>query len=539
MPIFRTISQYMLPILVFGIAISGCSNKLAKDENPTVIKPFAFEQHEVVTGTAKRQTVLTGFLSGNANAELVVVYIAEDDTRHLHIYAFNDDIWTLKHQIKLRPQISFVDLVTIGERDILITYDTTRLNRIDLDSAIEHTLFDINTNYKVLNESVIPHVDITRDLNGDGRDDIIIPDLDGFWIATQLKNGSFSKPIKIGPTEPFLEKTAMGDPHNYREVGINDLTVLWYLSRVHQMDYNRDTLTDLVFWNTDHFEVYFQNPDGQFSQTAETFTTDVPFDTDGAYSIAFEYSSENMLSLIFGFRKKTKRKVLHMFSDINNDGISDMVIHTLEGRSLGNQRSRYDVHFGKPIPDGTMFIQDVDLTIRPRGSAGALLPWGYSSQWLEDFDGDGDIDILFKDVHTALFGMTRALMGNSIAINLEFYRMEDNTYPAKPNKRLKIRPDLDIFDAPGVFFPAVLFGDVNGDKHSDLIVGKGWNEMHIFFGIAGTKPLTRKPQKVEVAMPNDERNIRLVELNKDDKKDILIYYGSSAEPHRVTMLIAK
>ena len=29
-------------------------------------------------------------------------------------------------------------------------------------------------------EDEIPHVDITHDLNGDGRDDLVVPDSDGF-----------------------------------------------------------------------------------------------------------------------------------------------------------------------------------------------------------------------------------------------------------------------------------------------------------------------------------------------------------------------
>lgn len=44
---------------------------------------FTFEQYEVVTGSAKRQTVLTGFLLGGAIAELAVVNIDEKDDRRL------------------------------------------------------------------------------------------------------------------------------------------------------------------------------------------------------------------------------------------------------------------------------------------------------------------------------------------------------------------------------------------------------------------------------------------------------------------------
>ena len=114
------------------------------------------------------------------------------------------------------------------------------------------------------------------------------------------------------------------------------------------MDYDQDGRSDLVFWNTDHFDVYRQDARGMFSTVAETFTVGIPFDTDGAYSIAFGFSGENMFSLIFGFRENTKRRVLHTFQDMNGDNIADMVIHSLEGRSLGKQRSLYEVHFGTP-----------------------------------------------------------------------------------------------------------------------------------------------------------------------------------------------
>ena len=65
------------------------------------------------------------------------------------------------------------------------------------------------------------------------------------------------------------------------------------------------------------------------------------------------------------------------------------------------------------------------------------------------------MDILFSDVQTGLFGMSRAMAGKSIAIDLEFYRMEDGIYPNKPTTTRKIRPALDPFESQRVFFPAV------------------------------------------------------------------------------------
>ena len=500
----RRYQRSLFFILVFGVFLSSCSGRSNKEVAPITIaapKELAFEQHKVETNPAKHQTVLTGFILGNDFAEIAVVNVDENGNRSLHIYAFNDDTWVLRLDAKLRPEVLFVDVANIGGRDRLITYEHGRLNWFDPDSAVERTLAEVTTNYNAAGEGGIPHVDITRDINRDSLDDLIVPDIDGFWIATQSRDGSFTDPIKLGPPDPFLDEIAMDDTGSYREVGITPLTALWYLSRVHQMDYDQDGRSDLVFWNTDHFDVYRQDARGMFSTVAETFTVDIPFDTDGAYSIAFGFSGENMFSLIFGFRENTKRRVLHTFQDMNGDNIADMVIHSLEGRSLGKQRSVYEVHFGTPTPEGIVFALEVNMTIRPRGTAGGLQPWGYSSQWFQDIDGDDKTDILFKDVKTGLTGMSRAMLGKSIAIDLEFYHMEDGTYPNKPTTRRKIRPALDIFEKDRVFFPVVLLGDVNGDGRSDLLVGKHWEELHVFLGVPGPGLFARTPQKVAVAMP--------------------------------------
>ena len=534
--------QNLFLIPVFGLCLLSCSGRSNEVAAPTMLPvptEFAFKQSEVETGTAKHQTVLTGFFLGGPIAEVAVVDIKENDDRHLNIYGFSDGEWVMRFNTALRSEVLFVDVINIGGRDCLITYEQGHLNWFDLESATEQVLIEVSTNYKATKDGSLPSVDISRDVNSDGLDDLIVPDIDGFWIATQLPDGSFTAAIKLGPPDPFLDEIALDDSRSYREVGITPLTVHWYLSRVHQMDYDHDGRIDLVFWNADHFDVYRQDAGGMFSTEAETFTVDIPFDTDGAYSIAFDFKGENMLSLIFGFRKNTKRRVLHTFEDLNGDSVADLVIHSLEGRSLGSQRSLYEVHFGTPTPDGIVFARDVGMTIRPRGTAGGLQPWGYSSQWFQDIDGDSKTDILFKDVKTGLVGMSRAMVGKSIAIDLEFYRMKNGTYPDKSTTRRKIRPALDIFETDRVFFPVVLLGDVNGDGRADLLVGKNWEELHVFLGVPGPGLFARTPEKVAVAMPNDERNARLVDLNRDNKQDLLIYYPSTTNSHRVILLIAQ
>ena len=112
---------------------------------------------------------------------------------------------------------------------------------------------------------MFPHVDITHDVNGDDRDDLVIPDADGFWVFVQVRDGVFADPVKLGPS---TEVDRLYGPDEYRYTP-------WNQSRIHEIDYNRDGRKDLVFWNTDHFKIHSQSEYGLFATDAETFTTDV------------------------------------------------------------------------------------------------------------------------------------------------------------------------------------------------------------------------------------------------------------------------
>lgn len=500
----------------------------------------AFDRYEVDTG-AVRETVLTGFFLGNPVADIALLGVDERGHRRVRILVLAAGEWKPALSAALRPGALFVGVVgrdapAGGKVDRLFTYQRGRLNWFDPETKTERLLVRSETRYRGHGDEGIHAIDIARDLNGDGRDDLVLPAADGFWIATQTPSGAFAEPVQFGPPEPYLT-VAFGEFPTYAEAGINPATLPWYLSRVHQADYNHDGRPDLVFWNENHFDVHFQNEHGQFHPVAKAFQTDVPFDVDGTYALAFKYNDENPLRLILGLRKKTRITMLHTLRDVNADGVADLTTLSLEGRSLANHRGVYRVHFGAKEPGRTVFAREADVVIRPRGKAGALQASSYASVWMRDFDGDGDIDVLFRDAVMGLGGMVRAIAGKSVALNVEFHRMEEDGVSRQRGVRRKIRPRFYPIGT-GVFFPPVLTGDLHGDGRLDLVVGKGRRELRIFAGVDGPDAFARKPQKVPVALPDDERNTRLVDFNRDGKQDILIH-NTRAKPHRLTTLIAR
>ena len=538
--------KYLFPILVFGVFLAGRVTSAAAQSTGDL-----FEQYEVVIGSAERQTVLTGFLLGGAMADLAVVNIDENGDRRLHIYAFGDSTWEPLLGATLRPEVLFVDVANIGGRDRLIAYEPDRLNWFEPESATERELVAVTSNFDPPRSGEIPHVDVTRDVNGDERDDLVVPDVDGFWVLIQMSDGAFADPVKIGLSTD-MSRIYGADGYRYDP---------WSQSRVHEVDYNRDGHIDLVFWNEDHFEVHHQDERGLFTPKAETFTTDVTFDSDNSSLLA----TGDMTG-----------RVLHSLSDLNGDGVADLVVFLLEGRSITSKRSAFDVHFGAPTADGgTAFAPEVGATFQSDGS----IQLGMDRH---DFDCDGQVELMFTTIEveyleSSLWKRFKGFMGDDIWLNLEFYRVEGGRYRDKPNAIRRIALDgvpshkepgwvpLDIVlrgamherrrtqkSWPRAFNSTLLIGDVTGDGLSDLLIGHHPRHLDVFVGVPGPDLFARQPQDIAVAVPNDEEYTWLVDLNKDGKQDVLMHHPFTlrdahgarrlppgTEPHRVTVLIAR
>jgi len=529
--------QAKISILFWGVFFTGLSGAAgAVGASTPAAAEFTFEQYEVLTGSAERQTVLTGFLLGGAIAELAVVHIDENDDRRLRVYEFSDGTWAPRLDAALRPEVMYVDVANIGGRDRLVSYERGRLNWFDSESATERKLVAVTSDFNPPSRGVIPHVDVTRDVNGDDRDDLVVPDVDGFWVFIQTEGGAFADPVKLGPSAGVGMTI---EAHGYR---YNP----WDHGRVHQMDYDRDGRSDLVFWNEDHFEVHRQDEHGLFTPAATTFTTDVAFDSDDPASLAapqgIRHRRRDHMPTGGDPRRRLDMtgRVLHSLTDMNGDGVADLVVFSLEVGSMWSAHSTYEVHFGTPTHDGgTAFASEVGTVIRSDG-----LPVGMGPH---DFDHDGQVDMMFTTIEIGTFKTIRMIIGTlvtgSVSLELELYRMEGGIYPGKPNATRKTKAvSHGESGERSAVFPSVLIGDVNGDGRSDLLVQKGRNELRVSLGVPGPDLFARRPQKVAVAMPNEEYTW-LVDLNRDGKQDILMHQGPTGhepdKPHQVTLLVAR
>ena len=501
-------------------------------------EPVLFDIHEIDTGKAEHQTVLTGSFVDSDQVELVVISTGKHVEPHVTTFRLEGDQWVKVKNWPLDGGILFVDAVNVNRRDHLLLHRPGRFSRIDLKTGIEEALVEVDTDFSAAADEGIPLLNVARDLNRDGLEDLVMPAIDGFWIATQLRDGSFSDARRIGPREPLLDANAYGDERTYGEVGINAQTLQWYLSRVHQLDYDLDGRIDLAFWDESHFEIYRQDASGHFIEEPVKVSPDVPFDFDGSYALAFQFSDKSVPSLLLGLGGRFEYTIFQGFPDLNRDGINDLVTLTFSGRRIFSLRGRYEVHFGRETPQGIGFSRDPDTSAWTPGPAGGDA-WGYASQRYIDFDDDGMTDLTMASVNTGLGGMARAMIGNSISMDVAVYRLEDGSYPSRPDIRRKIRTPFAPFTKRGVLFPTVLSADVNGDGRIDLLAIERWDELSVYLGENSPQLLSSDPIEVAFEAPVDERFAKVRDLDGDGKGDIVVQYPSTEETNRVVVLMAR
>ncbi len=488
---------------------------------------YAFERYEVAIDAAERLTVLTGFLSGGSVADLAAVYVDGNGDRRLRVFSFADGDWSAAAEATLRPDVVFVDLARIDGRDRLIAYGGGRLTWFDPESATERDLVAVTSDFRESERGEILHVDMTRDVNGDGRDDLALVHGHGFQVLVQMPDGRFAEPVTVGPTTG-LDRVYGADGYRYRpwEEG----------GRVHEMDYDLDGRTDLVFWNDDHFAVHLQDERGQFrAKASTTFTTGISFDSDQIASLAAPAGirSRRRDHMPEG---ESSGRVLHSLTDMNGDGVTDLAVFSLKGASLWKMHSSYEVHHGAAAPGGgTEFSPETGAAVESQGIIAGVDR--------HDFDGDGQVDVMLTSFHPTVLGVIRVLVKSLFtgagSFDLNFFRMEDGLYADRPSAMREIRPRSPRKTGERAFWPAVRLGDLNGDGRSDLLVARNRKRLDIHLGVPGPELFAKRPQRIMVTVPEDEEYTWLADLNLDGKQDVLMHHPSATAPHRVTVLMSR
>ena len=171
--------------------------------------------------------------------------------------------------------------------------------------------------------------------------------------------------------------------------------------------------------------MHIQNDHGLYSDPPELFCTEIPFDSDRFFTLTTG--------------NKTGR-VLHSLADMNSDGIADMVIYTLSGQRISKKRSSFSIYYGQSAEgNSTRINNNIGTTFESEDRIQLRLE-------RRDFNRDGQMDLMLTTIererlYGSLWKTLKGMMGDDIALNLDFHQSIEGFQTTKPNTTYRIALD--------------------------------------------------------------------------------------------------
>jgi len=476
---------------------------------PAIAYGELFSITEVSTGEGVSQSVQSGYLDRNQQATLVVNMVDAGNKRLLKLYDLKSDQLQQRPSVerKIGSQIIFSDVAKGLDTDQLIFFSRNKAERYDLRRDEMMPVMTFTSIYNSPVYRALPELDVFQDLNDDGLDDLLLPDYDGFWVFIQGPEGNFSEGIKLGKG-PLTEMSYNNYP--------------WYQEKqVYRTDVNFDGRKDLIFWHEGGLEAHYQLDKGLFSGVPTIIVPDVAFEHEGMDGITMRLGEDD--------HSNKQSRSLYQVTDLNGDGIGDLVSLSIDSQGVFKKTTRYEIHLGyQDDTGGIRFALEPDTQIESDGIQFEMDE--------RDFDQDGAMDVVVSSVDIGIGKIVSALLTGSVDLDLNFYRMKSSKYPDKPNIRREITAEFSL-STGDVFFPSVLITDVTGDQLDDLLVQDGRDLLRVYPGEATENLFSRKAIEIKTEMPTNPDMVKLTDFNRDGRKDILMQFDSKTESNRVKLLI--
>ena len=469
----------------------------------------AFDSFLVDTGDDESQIFLRGkLLAGGDTDELIVLGHGAHAPRTLAVFAFGDGAWRLAHRAEVAADVLFADIVTLDGQDRLLLHRRGSVDWLDPGDWTRKALVAAPSLYNVPGRT-LPHINIGRDVNDDGRDDIAVPDFNGYSLWLQRADGSLGERIEL-PIRATARTTYGVASYRPRSL--------------YALDYDGDGVNDLAVWDEDRFLIHRGDGAGGFHAATVEAPSPVAFDSDD-------------VTESFDFGDDEPKTMLYDLDDYNGDGVGDLVITTTEVDGLFDQATRFHFHFGRRAAGVTTFAAEPSAAIE---SENLQMPFDTS-----DLDNDGKTDFTVGTIDFGIGALIRVLLTGTLRFDLDFYVMREDGYPEEPqvSRAVKIRISLTSGDVLAGNWMEL--GDATGDGLVDLLVRHSETRIDIYPGTGDDELFADDPVPLAVNFPDHKvspENVYVADLNGDDRDDLVIQFPKRSgedEPNRAGIVLSR
>lgn len=339
-----------------------------------------------------------------------------------------------------------------------------------------------------------------KDVNNDGREDILLTDFASTKLLLANDNGTFAQSIL--PIKPNVRVNRQSTTYEYPEI--------------HAADVNLDSMQDVVVVEQGKLAVYKQTEDGSFSSTADIH--DLREDISG-----IDWWSQRPIDGKPIDQSNLVYRRLEQLKDINNDGITDMVVRYTQSSGVLDRANDYEIYLGQNDNGQLVYSSEPSSVISAEGTLTDLE--------FVDVDGDKKLEVMLAGFDIGLSQIIGALMSGSIDQDVHIFKMDESSNFHRKNKTTK-EVELTFSLSSGTSgSPVVKLADIDGDGIKDLVLSDGDDALKIYKGSdKGIKQLfAKRAQKHKIDLPKEGESIVVEDLNGDGKDDLLIKYSTQDE----------
>jgi hypothetical protein len=458
--------------------------------------------------------VLLADLHGDGDRQILVAGRDDAHKQHLAIYALKS-IRTGETEplITLYPRPNHIayDVGRLGDRDAMFFIEPGRVSRYDLASGDFVEVLRINSIYAQQRTGDIVPSDFFRDINDDGRDDLVVPDTAGYRVRLQQPDGSLAE-------ESLLAGSS--------RMTVADGVVSFESRPLFSGDMNFDGLTDLGVWRGNTLLVYPQLSKQRYQRDPDTVRLGL-----GLLSEAELRALQDDAGSVD--QRGLEQKSIVSVEDHNGDGLPDILVESTISTGVFDKRNDLRLHLGRREGDLLTYRDTEDALLASEG-----LQYGIV---VIDIDGDGLQDLLVRKVRLSFTRVIRALLSGNVSLRLNFLRMTpEGSYAGEPNYVARTNVHFSMSSGQ-IDIPAVEVADFDGDGLKDLMMQTRPDRLTLSRGVSGADLFTDDSRRFEVDLPRNGELVESMDVNDDGVADLVMRYtaadGEQAS-HIVRVLIS-
>ncbi len=335
--------------------------------------------------------------------------------------------------------------------------------------------------------------DFIRDVDGDGHDDILAPQFDGWLLARRSDAGFAQFVLGVAPRVSIYDSRVSYQP---REPRIGDV--------------NGDGFNDVVFLIDTEFLSFVQAPPGSFTGSGRRDRIDAPLASEKQRA-RWERDDGQV------DQSDLEIEEVELVRDFNDDDVPDLFTEKSISEGVFDRRSEYHLYLGRRVGDTLEYASAADGTIASGGVQFDPL--------VVDVDGDGRLDVATPSTRLGLARIVSALFSGRITVDLDIYRMRaDGHYPEASDYRTRFKVEFDL-ETGLMRYPAVVIADFNGDGAAELLVQEDEDELHLYPGGDPEKLFGKRERTLSMPLPRNGQMVEARDLDEDGRSDLLVRYG--------------